>query len=418
MNILILHQMGDPGFHRKAVYDLEFCLPHYAPEHNYIVHDGLIPLPDFVRDIEFDGIILGTTFLGNRYSLKRLKKVLKHYDFVRQSSAIKIALPQDDYDCCFILDKWMVDWNVDILYPVCSENWDILYPLFSKKGILKLGYTGFISEEMINRWCYPKSIEQRKIDVSYRVSNWGRNFGFIGNIKTVIGDLFFDKVKDLGFHLDLSSHAKDMIPGHAWHDFLEDSRFVLGANSGSSLLDPKGEIKKKVNRYLTENPNASFAETEAACYPGEDGRFVFTALSPRNIESAIIKSVQILTPGRYSDILQPHKHYLPLEPDLSNINDIIKFIRDLESAKAIANACKEAILSVDALRFTHHVSELIKEIENGISRKKHSAKDMNNQKALFQKHEKYIEVIAKPWWILQRLLANINKTIVLLGIKK
>jgi hypothetical protein len=42
--------MGDPRFWRMAVRDLEFMLPTYAPEHNYIVHDGNMALPDFVKE--------------------------------------------------------------------------------------------------------------------------------------------------------------------------------------------------------------------------------------------------------------------------------------------------------------------------------------------------------------------------------
>ena len=38
-----------------------------------------------------------------------LQATLADLDFVRQSSAFKVAMPQDEYDCNAILDQWMVD---------------------------------------------------------------------------------------------------------------------------------------------------------------------------------------------------------------------------------------------------------------------------------------------------------------------
>ena len=133
LNILILHRMGDPRRLRKAISDLEYMLPVHAPDHNYIVHPAELPLPEYVRDIEFHGIVLGSTFLDGRCNGRLLSRLLHDYSFIKESSACKVALPQDDYDCSAILDRWMVNWNIDILYSVCSDNWEILYPHFSKK---------------------------------------------------------------------------------------------------------------------------------------------------------------------------------------------------------------------------------------------------------------------------------------------
>ena len=76
MNILILHRMGHPKTWRKAVADLEFALPLNDTENNYLIHNAIYPLPNYVQEYEFDAIILGPTFLCSRYDAQLFKTVL------------------------------------------------------------------------------------------------------------------------------------------------------------------------------------------------------------------------------------------------------------------------------------------------------------------------------------------------------
>ena len=64
-----------------------------------------------------------------------------------------------------------------------------------------LGYTGYISEEMIKYWENPKNHNERTIDVSYR-SHWKHaNYGQLGFIKAYIGDLFKTNFSDKKFSI-------------------------------------------------------------------------------------------------------------------------------------------------------------------------------------------------------------------------
>ena len=109
LKILVLHRLGDPVRWRKAVRDLEYLLPDHAPNHDFIVHAAEQPLPEFVRNVKFHAILLGPTFLCARFTPHAFARVLEDYDFVRSADAVKIALPQDDYDCSALLDRWMID---------------------------------------------------------------------------------------------------------------------------------------------------------------------------------------------------------------------------------------------------------------------------------------------------------------------
>ena len=398
LNILILYKMGDPRQWRTAVRDLEFMLPTSAPNHNYIVHPSERPLPPFIKDIDFHGIILGPTFLCNRYRHDHLAKTLVNYDFIRQSDAFKIAMPQDDYDCSAILDRWMTNWNVDIVYSVCDNNWQTLYPLFSKVGQIKLGYTGYITDTWIDSWNNPKPFVLRSIDISYRASKLPPYYGSIGHIKSVIGDRFKSKLKNDAFKLDISTDPSDFIPGDKWHSFLENSKFCLVSNSGSSLHDPEGEIRASVNRFLSSNANATFEEVLKNCFPDEDCKYVFTAISPRNIEAALSETIQIATPGAYSNILEADRDYIPLDPNCSNITAVVDKMKNHQMTKSIAKRCKQSVLSVDALRANNQAAKMIQQIEAGISAKNIiGTKHEKMKKNISRYHDKFIAHTEQYW---------------------
>ena len=417
LNILVLHRLGDPRSWRSSMVEHELCLPLFAPGHNYLVHNAALPLPKFVRDIKFDGIVLCQTFLGRRRDPAAFQRVLRKYQFVAESSAFKIALPQDDYACSAILDRWMVDWGVDLVYPVCAGHWDVLYPKYSRVGRLRQGYTGYISETMRRRWEAPKPASARRIDVSYRAAKLPPNYGRLGYLKGVIGERFVAAARGRGLMLDISNDPKDIIVGARWHEFIEDSRFVLGAVSGSSLIDPDGSINLRVYDYLVWHPNAPFEEVEAACFPGQDGRHVFTAISPRNIECGLIGSVQILTPGHYSGMLEAGVHYIPVEPDMSNADEVFARMADAAGTARVAQACREALLSYKRFRYGHHVAEILGEII-GAARTGGRAAASSAQQALFNRYLDHIAEVEPAYWRRMRTVEAMRRTLVALGARR
>jgi hypothetical protein len=412
LKILVLHRLGDPRTWRTSMVEHELCLPLNAPEHDYIEHDASLPLPPFVRDIEFDGIVMCQTFLSLRRDPASLKRLREEYSFVAESSAFKVALPQDDYDGSGLLDNWMCDWKVDLAYPVCSNNWEVLYPRFIRQGKLKLGFTGYLSAKMREHWRTAKPHAQRTIDVSYRAAKLTPNFGSLGYLKGVIGERFVAAARGRNLTLDISTNPKDTIVGARWHEFIENSRFVLGVNSGSSVHDPDGAINLRVYDYLVRKPGASFAEVEAACFPGVDGKYVFTAISPRNLECGLIESVQILTPGEYSGMLKSGVHYIPVDPDLGNAEEVFAAMSDVTAVARMARDCKEALLSQDALRVEHHVAEIIDAIGTP------SRPGRRDQRALFERYRAHIRTVETSHWRRKRAVNAVREMLVAVGARR
>lgn len=368
LNILVLHSLGDieaaPLFLRHHV----FLLQKNHPEHNYLYHDATLTLPGYVRETNFDLIILDVTFLCARWSApKVLSKLKKEYDFVKYSDAVKIAFPQDEYDCNETLDEWMCEWGVDIVYSVISEHWDVLYPHYHKIGNIQLGFTAYIDESLMNR--KRKAFEDRSIDIGYRAKKLPPYFGRLGETKWTIGRDVAMLAKSAGLAVDISVGDKNTLLGEEWLEFINNSKFTLGANSGSSLLDPRGEIQRKVRRYLRESPEYTFDQVEELFFKGLEGRFQFTAISPRVMEAALLDSCQILVEGDYSHILTPWEHYIPIKSDASNFEQVLEAMRDHAAVKKMIQRTRSTILDADNLRSANSASNILNKAANFVARK-------------------------------------------------
>jgi hypothetical protein len=407
LNVLILHRMGDPMYYRESVKSLEYMVPQCRSDINCIVHDCDLKFPEYLKDVDYHLIILGPTFLCARYVQKKFDSILKKYNFIKDSPACKIALPQDDYDCSGILDDWMVAWKIDRIYTIVSNHWNVIYPKSTKYSQLKQGYTAYIADDWIKYWINPKPHCKRKIDVSYRASKLDENFGSLGQLKWQIAEKFKESVPlNFGLCIDISTNSKDTITGKKWHNFIENSKFCLAVPSGSSLLDPDNKIRNCINKYKALNKNLLFRQIEKNCFPQQDNKFIFSMISPRNIEAALAETVQIAVIGNYSGLMKPMDHYIPLEKNCNNIKEVISMMKDNILIKKIKKNCKDSILSEPRLRQKIIVDEIIEFAESIVTRRNlviPNQEKINNQ---FSKYRFEIEKISNKFWNMHR---KINK---------
>ena len=366
MNILVLHGIEDKKRYAKAVVDLEFSFPHFLVEGNFLFHCYTDPFPERFKTIDYDGIILWSTFLDARHLQATLDLVMKEYHFIADSNAIKIALPQDEYYCNEVLDNWMVDWKVDYIYTVLYEFKELLLPRFNraKPENIKRGYTGYIFPSLLHQTHQVKSFSERTIDVSYRASGTPTNLNRIASYKANIGIYFKQEFQESNLQLDISTDPKDFIYGENWYSFIEDSKFVLGVNSGSSIRVPNLMVSDQIKNYNKDYPNASYDEI-VKIFLSDQNEICYTAISPRNIEAALLGSCQITTDlGPYSGILEPRIHFIPINPDCSNVKDVLEQMKDKSYVKGLIENSREAMLSSNRLRIEfliEEMSELIKE---------------------------------------------------------
>ncbi len=368
LNFLILHNMREVSRWIVSVADIELALPQYAPQHNYLIHNALLPVPEHIIDIQYDAIILNSTFIDLLSTPQGYKKVNTDYAFLKNNPAYTVALPQDDYWCSEIRDKWFTDCKINRVHPVISkEHWKLFYPRFSSSGgRMALGYTGYITPQLRRRTTDPKEYASRKTDVIYRSKKIPLFPNKIGNLKGSIGDIFIKAVSGESLVLDISTNAKDKIQGPAWYDFIENSKATLGSNSGSSLHVRNHQVIHRIRNYMLKNPGHCYEDIETACFLQDDAGCEFTAISPRNLEAGLLRTLQILVPGPYSDILLPGQHYIPLAEDCSNIEKVLEILRNDRKAEIITNNCRETLLSFQPLQVESFVEQIEQSIYEGL----------------------------------------------------
>ncbi len=369
LNILTLYQIREPKKSRSSLLNHITFLERSYPEHNYLYHNALIDLPESIKDLEFDAIILDVTFLALRWGGgEKFLRMKQEYAFIADKNSYKIAFPQDDYDCCAVLDNWMYEYNVNIVYSVCEQSfWPVLYPKLSEYGVLRLAYTAYLDDSTSYPVSFIKPFNQRTIDVGYRAHKLPYYFGYLGQEKWKIGTIFSKYAKKYSLKCDISVNNNKVILGKDWVDFINNSKFTLGANSGSSMIDPFGNIQRQVKLYCLDNPMASFEEVESLFFPGIDGQYVMTALSPRVLEAGMLKSSQILVKGEYSGILHPWEHYIPIDSDGGNFEEVYDAMMDVKFVTNIARHCYETLRDSEKLYYKHHANMILDDIANHIN---------------------------------------------------
>lgn len=96
---------------------------------------NIYSIPHIFQNKDFDVIIFHDTFLGWRWWGSDFYEIKKRFEWLSKNNAIKIALPQDEYDHAEVLDEWLYTWNIDAVFTVCGlKNSDILFPLTKKKA--------------------------------------------------------------------------------------------------------------------------------------------------------------------------------------------------------------------------------------------------------------------------------------------
>lgn len=364
MNILVLHGLGqDLNLARGTSVAHLQSFQRHAPEHRYLYQDVGWPVTQQLREFPFDVVLVDGTFLCWRWVRPRelLTELQEQYAWLAQHPAVKIAFPQDDYDHAHLLDRWLAAWKVDHVYTVCPKHHDVLYPQLSRQpGRLSVALTGYVDGALASQ--QRRSIASRRVLVGYRARELPPWFGSLGNAKSRLGGVFALHAARRGLAVDVSTDPKDVLIGEAWTRFLSDSRFTLGCESGSSLLDAEGELRERAEAYLRRHPGASSEQVLAQVFPGEDGRHVFSAVSPRVFEAAALGSCQVLLEGEYLPEIRPGEHYIEIRRDWSNIEDVLDQLRDTDRAQAMADACHEAIIRPATYHYSTRVREVFERI--------------------------------------------------------
>lgn len=300
----------------------------YSGHECYYLNLAVNRVPWYLKRIKFDLIIFDTLFLV-RFKRSYFEGLMRRAAVLKQSDAVKIMLPQDEFINTDLLNRFACEFGIDHIFSVAPPSeWDKIYEGVdrSRTSIHKV-LTGYLDQASLDTINATSNI-QRDIDIGYCAADPPFWHGRHGMLKGLIGKAFLNSAATRGLRMNIITPKGHPFLGYEWLRFLLRCKYTLGVEGGTSILDHDGTISARTERYCREHPEAGFEEVEQHCFPGLDGSFKLFALSPRHLEACATRTCQILIEGDYDGVLQPWKHYLPLKKDFSNLEEIVSLVKN------------------------------------------------------------------------------------------
>ncbi len=318
-NILLL---ADLGHHTGCLADHIRAITEHSPHHWYVENSLTCKVLHKLDLNMFDAI-------GFHYSIRPhhyyyLPKQL--YRKIKAFNGLKFLFLQDEYRDVSTVEDCILDLGIKLFFTlVREENIAKAYPRLSGVTMVPI-LTGYVPDELCNLDAPP--IKDRSLDIFYRSRVNEYWLGELAQDKVTIAEGFEKIAPKHNLKIDVSVREEDRIYGKAWFEKLASARAVLATESGASIWDYDGSIERLTRKYLHKHPRASFKETREAVLQPYEANIVCSALSPRIFEAAALRTPLIMFPGYYNGICQEDIHYLKLEKDFSNIDDIIVKLKD------------------------------------------------------------------------------------------
>jgi hypothetical protein len=287
--------------------------------------------PRALGDYRFGAIVLHYSLFGPM-SYRLDDYFLSYLD---GTSSYKIAFFQDEHHYCRDRFAFLDTHRIDCVYTLVEPaHWPETYAKYTQVENLVHNIPGYVSDELVRHAAETvKPDEEREIDIGYRGRTLRPYMGRGSQEKARIGTGFVEHASDSGLVLDIAVDEDSRIYGDAWFHFLANCRGVLGVEAGVSIFDVEDVVRTE-----WERSGKVLDEWEDNIY--------YRTVSPRHFEAAALRVCQILFAGKYSGILEPMVHYLPLEKDFSNVDEVLRLFRDPEVRRRLTeNAYRDLIAS-------------------------------------------------------------------------
>ena len=266
-------------------------------------------------------------------------------DKLRRFRGLKVLFIQDDYRWVNRATAAARDVGINVLFtvapePAAGQLYDERLPGTRRVHTL----TGYVPENLREMPLRPLS--QRTIDVSYRARDLPFWLGKLSREKALIGQRFLELAPPYHLRCDIAWREHERIYGGQWIEFVSSSRATLGTESGASIADFDGSAELAVRAYLRTHPAAPFEEVQEAVLRPYEGNVVVKVISPRVFEAASLGTALVMFPGEYSGIVSRGEHYIALEKDFSNMDEVVAQLQDDDLLAAMtARAHDELIKS-------------------------------------------------------------------------
>lgn len=256
---------------------------------------------------------------------------------LRQFRGLKIAAVQDEYDFTDAAKAFFLGVGVNvILTNVPQEAVTRIYPEPAFREVrFETVQTAYLADELLNSG-EQLPLAERPIVLGYRGRELSYRLGDLAWHKSEVGHRFSDACDRRGIPCDIAVHEGARFNGDAWLGFVRSCRVMLGTQSGANVFDFDGSLADRMAERQKANLSLRYEEVrdEVAAYAVD---FDMGQISARVFEAAASRTALALIRGSYSGVIEPDEHYLPIEPDYSNVNQVLDRVLDVPAMQAMAD---------------------------------------------------------------------------------
>ena len=352
LKILLVYRLPLTSF-ASTISEHLLAFPLYS-DHDVTLLNVELGLPDKLSSRDFDVIVLHYSLFGTHpFRLSDL-----FLDFLRsQRRTQKVAFFQDEHQYCQERFDFINKFKIDVVYSLFTpENAERIYLENTTCSSVYHTLPGYISESLIKKSDnYLIRNERRKIDVGYRSRTLAFFMGKGAQEKSEIGKIFIEKTKGTGLTCDISAREEDRLYGAKWHEFLANCKFSLGVEAGVSVVDLTGKIRLEVDQFMKENPFCDFSEVHKEVLIPHENNIFYRTISPRIFEAAAFQVCLILFPGSYSGVLKPNVHFIKLEKDFSNIEEVLDQMKDHGLVRSMVLKTYDDLIASDHYHYRNFI---------------------------------------------------------------
>jgi hypothetical protein len=149
----------------------------------------------------------------------------------------------------------------------------------------------------------------------------------------------------------------DKMDREDWHRLLASGLATVGGEAGTYYLNDRGDLFNRAQQYCDEHPDANFDEVFDRFYVNVVPTVSGKTLSSRHFEAIGTQTAQLLIEGDYLGILHPDVHYIPVKPDLSNVDEALQKLRDNSYRQQMVSQTHRYVLAQHTHR--HRVDKLL-----------------------------------------------------------
>ena len=321
-----------------------------------IVNTRSVKFPDLDSLSDIDAILI-------HYSIFVIEENYLSKDwqeFISIFSGPVAVIHEDEYQRINEFTQKFADLGVKAVFS-CLDSTDTLKSVYGRSTFLRDTFffsclPGYIAPHLLGILSPP--IAERPFDIVYRGRNLRPELGRLAQEKRLIGEQVIAAKSIHGLACDISSAEEDRIYGIQWQAFLMSGKAMLGVEGGASIFDFDGSISEAVAAYLKAYPRAEFEDVWKEVLAEHEGNIQFRTITPKFFEAISAKTVLVLYPGKYNDLLIPDRHFIPLERDGSNLLDVVSKLKDHNYLQAMADRAYSEVLSRTELGTQFYVKQI------------------------------------------------------------